>query len=154
MFFRKKLQRSDAEITICELYRFKTHEYGEIIETIYFDILSNHPFRKIGYCDLRMGMNPELRILGQVGYHINEKYRGHHYALKACRMLFECAKEVGMKELLITCNPDNIPSRKTLEALGGRLEEIVKVPEDHFCYQQGDRSKCIFTYSLEDEKSE
>ena len=99
-------------------------------------------------------MNPELRILGQVGYHINEKYRGHHYALKACRMLFECAKEVGMKELLITCNPDNIPSRKTLEALGGTLEEIVKVPEDHFCYQQGDRSKCIFTYSLEDEKFE
>ena len=32
MFFRKKLQRSDAEITIRELYRFKTHEYGEIIE--------------------------------------------------------------------------------------------------------------------------
>ncbi len=150
MFFKKRLQRSDQEITVRELYRFKTHEYGAVVETIYFDILSNQPFRKIGYCDLRMGMNPELRILGQVGYHINEKYRGHHYALKACRLLFECAKEAGMSELLITCNPDNIPSRKTLEALGGKLEEITAVPEDHVCYQQGERMKCIFTYRLDE----
>ncbi len=148
MFFRKRLQKSDGEIILRELYRFKEREYDEPVEIIYFEIFTEHPRRKAGYCDLRIGMNPSLKILGQVGYQIDERFRGHHYALKACRLLFECAKELGMNQLLITCNPDNIPSRKTLEALNGKLEEIVSVPSDHECFQRGDRMKCIFTFDL------
>lgn len=148
MFFRKKLAYTDNEVTIRELYRYKTLEFGEIVETIYFDILTVSPQRKVGYCDLRMGMNPELEILGQVGYHIDEKHRGHHYALKASRLLFRCAKQLGMDQLQITCNPDNMPSRKTLEALDGTLVDIVDVPQNHSCYKRGDRRKCIFLYKL------
>ena len=148
MFFKKKLQNSDEEITIREVFRIKTQEYGETVVTIYFDILSNSPWRKMGYCDLRMGMNPELKYLGQVGYHIEEKFRGHHYAYKACVLLFEVAKQQGMESLLITCNPDNIPSRKTLEALGGTLLEIADVPKDHVCFQNGETQKCLFLYHL------
>ncbi|MBR5289389.1 MAG: GNAT family N-acetyltransferase [Erysipelotrichaceae bacterium] len=148
MFFRKKLAYTDNEVTIREHYRYKTLEFNKTVETIYFDILTVSPQRKVGYCDLRMGMNPELEILGQVGYHIDEKYRGHHYALKACRLLFRCAKQLGMETLQITCNPDNHASRKTLEALDGTLEGIVDVPESHSCYKWGDRKKCIFTYRL------
>lgn len=148
MFFRKKIQRSDEEITIKEVFRYRDKDFEEPVEIIYFDILLCEPRRKIGYCDLRMGMNSSLVILGQVGYHIDERFRGHHYALKACRLLFECAKELGMESLLITCNPENIPSRKTLEALGGTMEKIVPVPCDHECFLRGDRRKCVFVYDL------
>ncbi|MBP3398443.1 MAG: GNAT family N-acetyltransferase [Erysipelotrichaceae bacterium] len=148
MFFRKKIQKTDDVVILKELFRYKTREYGETVENIYFDIVSVQYNRKVGYCDLRMGMNPDLEILGQVGYHIEERYRGHHFAYRACVLLFESAKELGMEELLITCNPDNIPSRKTLEALGGTLKAIVDVPKENVCYQNGDRQKCIFTYHL------
>ena len=148
MFFKKKIQKTDDVVIVKERFRYKTREYGETVENIVFDIISIEHNHKAGYCDLRLGMNPDLEILGQVGYHIEERYRGHHYAYRACVLLFQIAKELGMEELLITCNPDNIPSRKTLEALNGKLEKIVDVPKDNICYQNGDRQKCIFTYHL------
>ena len=44
-----------------------------------------------------------------------------------------------MSKLYITCNPDNIPSRKTCEKLGLILEEIVDLPEDNEMYKEGER---------------
>ena len=84
-----------------------------------------------------------------IGYTVYPMYRGHHYALKACRLLFQLAKQkYGMNSLIITCNPDNLPSRRTLEALGGELKAIVDVPKEHYLYQYGDVQKCIFEYHL------
>ena len=53
-----------------------------------------------------------------------------------------------MDSLIITCNPDNLPSRRTLEELGGELKAIVDVPKAHYLYQYGDVQKCIFEYHL------
>ena len=48
----------------------------------------------------------------------------------------------GLSVVWITCNPDNWPSRRTCERLGGTLVEIVKLPEDNDMYQAGEREKC------------
>ena len=48
---------------------------------------------KIGQCDLRIGHNDRLYIGGNIGYGIDEAYRGHHYAAKACKLLFRQAPE-------------------------------------------------------------
>ena len=86
---------------------------------------------------------------GNVGYNIIESQRGHHYAYYACKVLFKIAKEeFGMKELIITCNPDNDASYKTLKRLGGKLVEIAQIPYDHELYEKGDRFKCIFRFKL------
>ena len=53
-----------------------------------------------------------------------------------------------MTELIITCSPDNIPSRRTLEKLGGTLLETANVPEDHWLYQRGEKVKNIYRYDL------
>lgn len=51
--------------------------------------------------------------------------------------------------LYITCNPDNIPSRKTLEYLKGELLEIAELPEDSdMRVKYGDTEKCIFKFDL------
>lgn len=42
----------------------------------------------IGYCDLRIGHNEKLYVGGNIGCGIDEAYRGHHYAAKACELLF------------------------------------------------------------------
>lgn len=50
----------------------------------------------------------------------------------------------GMDKIIITCNPDNIASRRTCEKAGLVLNEIVKLPEHNDMYQEGERHKCIY----------
>ena len=95
----------------------------------HFDIL-DRTGTQVGCCNLRLGHSGALYYAGNIGYRIDEPYRGRHYAGKACRLLFQLAKRHGMGYVIITCGPDNHPSRKTCEWLGGELLEIAELPED------------------------
>ena len=106
---------------------------------------------KMGVCDLRLGHNDNLYYGGNIGYSIYEEYRGHHYAGKACLLLFELAKMHQLEYVIITCNPDNYASRKTCEYAGGELLEITVLPEDNDMRQKGETEKCIFKFSLSKE---
>jgi len=103
---------------------------------------------KMGICDLRVGHNDKLYFGGNIGYRVEETYRGHHYAGKACLLLLELAKKHEMGYLIITCNPDNYPSRKTCEYAGGELLEIVELPEDNDMRERGMTEKCIYRFEL------
>ena len=48
----------------------------------------------MGRCALRIGYNDSLYYVGHIGYSVYEKYRGHHYAAKACKLLFLLAKKL------------------------------------------------------------
>lgn len=50
--------------------------------------------------------------------------------------------------MIITCDPDNIPSRRTCEALGAELLAIVDVPEDSIDYAMGHLQKCQYRIEL------
>lgn len=104
--------------------------------------------QKMGVCDLRLGHNEKLYYGGNIGYRVEEPFRGHHYAAKACRLLFMLAKEHEMEYVIITCNPDNIPSRKTCEHLNGTLLEICELPEDNDMRAIGETHKCIFKFEV------
>lgn len=104
---------------------------------------------KIGECTLRAGSNQNTYWSGNIGYRIDEEYRGHHYAGKACFLLFELAKKHGMDELIITCDPINVASRKTCEYIGCTLETIADLPKDHVKYDANKRTQsCIYRISL------
>ena len=104
----------------------------------------------MGVCDLRIGYCENLYYGGHIGYLIDELYRGHHYAAKACRLLFKLAKKHGMDHLYITCDPDNLPSRKTCEHLHGELLEIATLPENNdMRIENGDTQKCVFRFNLQ-----
>lgn len=104
---------------------------------------------KVGVCDLRIGHNRNTYYGGNIGYRVAPPYRGHHYAGKACLLLFELARRHGMEYAIITCNPDNFPSRRTCEFAGGRLMEIVELPEDNdMRVEDGETEKCIYQFTL------
>ena len=118
------------------------------VPAYHFDIC-NGAGQKMGQCDLRVGYNDKLYYGGHIGYRVHEPYRGHHYAEKACRLLFQLAKRHDMPYLIITCNPDNIPSRRTCERLGGELLEIAELPEDNDMRREdGETHKCIFRFTM------
>jgi len=103
----------------------------------------------MGACDLRIGYTDGLYYGGHIGYRIDEEYRGHHYAAKACKLLFLLAQKHMMSYLYITCNPDNSASRKTCEYLHGELIDIVELPEDNDMRKiKGETQKCIFRFNL------
>ena len=103
----------------------------------------------MGHCDLRIGYNDNLYYGGHIGYAVDAAYRGHHYAAKACTLLFDLARRHGMDYLYITCHPDNWPSRKTLELLKGTLVEIAELPEDNEMRIKTSATKtCVFRFDL------
>ena len=115
----------------------------------YHFLICNKQGEKMGTCDLRIGYNDGLYYGGHIGYAIDKEHQGHHYAAKACLLLFKLAKKHEMDYLYITCNPDNWPSRKTCELLKGELLEIVELPADNdMRVNDGDTEKCIYRFIL------
>ncbi|MFA5575961.1 MAG: GNAT family N-acetyltransferase [Tissierellaceae bacterium] len=97
----------------------------------YFTIIRSLDRAEIGKCDLRIGHNENTKYGGNIGYEVFEEFRGNKYATKACKLMFSLAKKHGMDYLIITCNPDNIASRKTCEHSGGELIDILDIPSWH-----------------------
>jgi tagatose 1,6-diphosphate aldolase len=104
---------------------------------------------RVGSVSLRVGHGEYLeRYAGHIGYGIDMPYRGHRYAARACKLLFELARKHHMKTLWITCNPENVASRRTCELVGGELVEIVDLPPDSDMYKEGERQKCRYRVRL------
>lgn len=113
----------------------------------YFDICLLEG-TKIGHCDLRIGHNDKTYIGGNIGYRIDEPYRGHHYAAKACALLFKQAKKHNMDYLIITCIPTNAASSRTCQIAGGEYVEIADIPEDNEMYSEGKRQVMVYRFAL------
>ena len=103
----------------------------------------------VGGIDLRVGDTPHLAMYaGHIGYRVAPEHRGHRYAARACRLLLPLARSHGLKTLWITCNPDNLASRRTCELAGAEFVEIVDLPPDSEMYREGDRQKCRYRLDL------
>lgn len=108
--------------------------------------------RKVGRCDLRLGHNERLYYGGNVGYGVDEPHRGQHLAGRAVLLLKELAARHGLGYLIVTCDPQNVASRRSCEYAGGTLEEIATLPEWHDLYQRGMREVCVYLFDLHEVK--
>lgn len=121
----------------------------ETLPTYRFAMVHFPQVIRMGFINLRIGHGANLMLYrGHIGYGVEPEFRGHGYAARACRLLLPLARRHGLDPLWITCNPDNIPSRKTCERLGAELVEIVNVPEDTEAYRAGARIKCRYRLDL------
>lgn len=103
----------------------------------------------IGRIRLRVGWSEEvIRYAGQVGYFVEPAHRGHRYAERACRLLLPLAQRHGMSSLWITCQPDNMASRRTLERLGAECVGVFDVPPGYPLDAGAERRKMCFRLAL------
>ena len=129
----------------------KTSEGDETrnwLPAYYFDIC-DPAGEKLGVCSLRVGHNENVYYGGNIGYQIEPEHRGRHYAGKACLLLLELARRHELGWLIITCSPENWPSRKTCEWAGGTLVEIAELPENNdMRVIRGETRVCIYRFAL------
>jgi predicted acetyltransferase len=93
---------------------------------------------RIGTIALRLGFNDMTMIHGHIGYTIDEGYRGHGYSYYALQLIIQLARLHGYQHLLVTCDPNNLSSIKSVLKAGGNLiEENRAVPKDHIYYVLG-----------------
>jgi predicted acetyltransferase len=141
-----KLTDDELELVLVE----KTHADKKkgYFPAYQFEMRNAKTAETMGHINLRIGNNENTKYGGHVGYGVGEKFRGKRYAARSLKLLFSLAKKHGINPLWITCNPENTPSRKTCELAGGKLVEIVDLPEYNDQYQRGERKKCRYRFDL------
>jgi len=79
----------------------------------------------IGRVDIRHQLNDFLdKMGGHIGYDIRPTRRLQGMGKLILKLALEKAKELGIKEAVITCDLDNMGSRRIIEANGGKFVEV------------------------------
>ena len=70
----------------------------------------------IGSVDIRLGLSGQLQEYGGVcGIVIVPEFRGKGNGIKALKLAFEKMRELKISPVVLTCEEDNEPSKRTLE---------------------------------------
>ena len=85
----------------------------------------------IGRLSLRYELNENLlRVGGNIGFEIRPSKRRQDYGTEILRLGLEKARELGLRRVLVTCDEDNIGSKKIIEHNGGKLENAIETEGD------------------------
>jgi predicted acetyltransferase len=122
-----RLRHGDLELRLAD---YSLHSFHRV-PTYFFRMMSIDRGEEMGNINLRIGSSPHIeRYAGHIGYGVHPAYRGHHYASRSLVLLLPFARSLGIDPLWITCDPDNVASRRSLELAGAEFMEIINVPED------------------------
>ena len=127
MFFRRnRAEYSDGIIDLIPLQVAPPDSGLQFGQERVWRIAVHNRRKEIGQLSYRDGESRCVYYFGHIGYHIDPPYRGHHYARRACLLLEHEIRISGKSSVVITCDPDNEPSRRTCILLEG----ISSVPRD------------------------
>jgi predicted acetyltransferase len=109
--------------------RRSVHIEWDVPRTIFWYISGEH---YLGTLVVRHELTEELNEAGgHVGYHVVAPWRGQGHAKRMLAAgLAEC-RALGLPRVLLTCTPDNEPSRRTILANGGVPDRRAR-DEDRF----------------------
>jgi predicted acetyltransferase len=93
---------------------------------LYFWLIDGNDY--IGRLTLRSEVNEHLlQMGGHIGYEIRPSRRRQGYGKLILKYGLDRAKALGLERVLLTCDEDNLGSRKIIESHGGMLENIIEV---------------------------
>lgn len=83
-----------------------------------FDVFLHATSVKIGHVRLNKEND---NVFGNIGYGLDKEYRGHHFMLQSLELLKDIMLKMRIIKPIITVEPDNLASVKTIQAFGGVL---------------------------------
>ncbi|MEI4832157.1 GNAT family N-acetyltransferase [Bacillus sp. FJAT-53711] len=84
----------------------------------------------VGLINIRHRLTPELLMeSGHIGYSVHPEERRKGYATEQLQLSLIEVKKLGLEKVLITCDKANIGSAKTIQKVGGILENEVISPD-------------------------
>ena len=90
---------------------------GWVPSTLYWAIVGK---KVVGRLSLRHFLNKKLATVGgHIGYGVSPSERRKGYATEMLRLGLKQSWKLGIKKALITCDEDNVGSRKVIEKNGG-----------------------------------
>jgi predicted acetyltransferase len=138
---QEELRDEDLELELLDFGPHRIHK----VPAYHFRMVHTVTRDELGGINLRAGSNRHIEMFaGHIGYTVHEPHRGHRYAARSIRLLMPLARRLRLDPLWITCDPENLASRRTLELAGAELVEVVSVPEDCVIAQSGHRTKCRY----------
>jgi predicted acetyltransferase len=97
---------------------------GYVPSTQFWLILNGDTYA--GELDVRHHLNDSLRRFGgHIGYKVSPTLRRMGYGKLMCKLGIQEARKMGITDILITCDDDNIGSQKIIEANNGILQDTI-----------------------------
>ena len=88
-----------------------------------------------GIINIRHELNEFLRQYGgHIGYSVHPACWNQGYATEMLALALQQCDALGLRELLLTCSPDNPASRRVIEKNGGVLDNIVEFQGNPVCH--------------------
>ena len=137
----------DGDLAL-ELVDIASHPVHKVL-TYFFRMLHKDGRDELGLINFRAENNPHIELYaGHIGYGVHPEHRGRRYAARSLRLLLPFAGRLGIDPIWITCDPENIASRRSCELAGAKFVEIVDVPEDCVIHRNGHTRKCRYRLDL------
>ncbi len=120
------LQTKTYEEWLIHIKNMKNKDYAlacNFVSSSTYFLIRKDENKIIGMIDLRHELNEYLaKISGHIGYAIRPLERKKGYAKIQLYLCLIKAQELGLEQVMISCDETNVASSKTIEALGGIFE--------------------------------
>jgi tagatose 1,6-diphosphate aldolase len=135
----------DLSLVFAEFGPHPVHQ----VPAYFFRMIHATTGEDMGRINLRTETTRHIELYGgHIGYAVHEAHRGHHYAVRSVHLLLPLAQHLSIDPLWITCDPENLASRRTCELAGAELIEVVAISPDYAGYVFGQRQKCRYRLRL------
>lgn len=113
----------DSWLKITQSIEKETLSRDNVHASTFFSVRKSDK-KVIGSIQLRHSLTEELRSYGgHIGYAIRPSERKQGYGKQQLLLVLEIAKKMGISQIMISCDKDNIASANTIKSCGGRLAE-------------------------------
>lgn len=124
-FLDRYLESSGYEEWLDEIRYLEFNSDSSKVSASTFFMVDDNDFI-IGMVNIRHTLNDKLLFHGgNIGYSIRPTERGNGYAKIALFLALKECFSLGLTRVLITAEDNNVPSYRTIEALGGFMENKV-----------------------------
>jgi predicted acetyltransferase len=153
---KAKMVDGDLELNLFE--QKQVSEPDSDIPGYFFLMRNSKSGSAMGSINLRAGYTDNIRrYRGNIGFTVFESFRGHRYSARSCVLLVPLIKALKLNPIWLTCNADNIPSKKIIESIGAKYIETTMIRQDSpyiQYYPEGARTKLRFSWSFDSSNNE